>query len=105
MNDDYYNNGELVIDKLIHKVLPFTTPCFMFLTPHDAFVGVYQNLEEGDTPLMYSDGSNVKVFPKSISLSAYNVKKLLYVFDEILYYDENENKHVIRSPVDYLEVI
>lgn len=80
-------------------------PCFVFTEGNDPLVVVYNNLVEGDIPLIFDTGSVRKTFPKKISGSAYNVQRLLQVLDVLYYYNERGEEFEIRDVIDYLEAV
>lgn len=80
-------------------------PCFVFTEGNDPLVVVYNNLTEGDIPLIFDTGEIKKTFPKKISGSAYNVQRLLQVINVIYYYNEKGEEFEIRDVIDYLEAV
>ena len=93
------------VDSFISSRVSSEYPCFVFNEGNDTFVVVYNNLREGDIPLVIDNGKIRKVFPKRISGSAYNIKQLLQVLKRLYYYNERGECFELTCVVDYIEAV
>lgn len=71
---------------------------------HETTKVICEALEKGEIPVIGELDGERKVLCQ-ISESAYNIIKLLTIYDEIFYTNDAGNKFTIRKVVEYLEVI
>ena len=95
---------KLDINEFSNNVVQSTFPSFELREVNQTLAVVIDSLECGETALLATYGGQCKVV-KRISLSAYNVKKLLATQGSLIYHISDKESVVINNVLDFLEVV
>lgn len=96
--------SQIDVEKLTQRTTGKAFPCIEVVTPSLVLPVVVQSLEEGETQLIV-EINGVRKCVKRISLSAFNIDKLMRCCGDILYVKSESDTVKINSISQYLECV
>lgn len=96
--------NQIDIESLTSRRSSEVFPNFLVNNPNDTIPLIVPSLEMGDYQLIIDLNGNRKVIAR-ISLSAYNVDRLIRCTGSLIYRQSSEVSHVLLNVEKYLEVV